>query len=168
MPMAAPGDSSGEAPGRSSIPLAEEWRALRRAATIVALLTSPAFFLLLWERNGWNPLLALLVTFAAVIMFRGLVDVIVRRLIPWPNLYNADQELLDEDVIARRRAWYWRKKFRRLTIYGTLFLLIFGGIALLNNESIGDAVSNFFNGIGKSSCRSSSSSTSSSSSGRCS
>src|SRR4051794_11768089 len=150
MPMAAPGDSSGEAPGRSSIPLAEEWRALRRAATIVALLTSPAFFLLLWERNGWNPLLALLVTFAAVIMFRGLVDVIVRRLIPWPNLYNADQELLDEDVIARRRAWYWRKKFRRLTIYGTLFLLIFGGIALLNNESIGDAVSNFFNGIGKS------------------
>src|SRR3954470_19204577 len=150
MPMAAPGDSSGEAPGRSSIPLAEEWRALRRAATIVALLTSPAFFLLLWERNGWNPLLALLVTFAAVIMFRGLVDVIVRRLVPGPNLYNADQELLDEDVIARRRAWYWRKKFRRLTIYGTLFLLIFGGIALLNNESIGDAVSNFFNGIGKS------------------
>jgi ATP-dependent Zn protease len=148
--MAAPGDSSGDAPGRSSIPLAEEWRALRRAATIVALLTSPAFFLLLWERNGWNPLVAFLVTFAAVIMFRGLVDVIVRRLIPWPNLYNADQELLDEDVIARRRAWYWRKKFRRLTIFGTLFLLIFGGIALLNNESIGDAVSNFIHGIGKS------------------
>src|SRR4051812_39202998 len=149
MPMAAPGDSSGEAPGRSSIPLAEEWRALRRAATIVALLTSPAFFLLLWERNGWDPIWALLATFAAVVMFRGLVDVIVRRMIPWPNLYNADQQLLDEDVIARRRAWYWRKKFRRLTIFGTLFLLIFGTVALVKGESIGEAVSNFFSGLGQ-------------------
>ncbi len=148
--MAAPGDRSGDAPGRTSVPLAEEWRALRRAATVVAVLTSPAFFLLLWERNGWNPILAALVTLVAVIMFRGLVDVIVRRLIPWPNLYNADQQLLDEDVVARRRAWYWRKKFRRLTIYGSIFLLIFGTIALVNGESIGAAISNFFNGIGNS------------------
>src|SRR5881394_2730220 len=149
MPMAAPGDSSGEAPGRSSIPLAEEWRALRRAATIVALLTSPAFFLLLWERNGWNPLVALLATLAAVIMLRGLVDVIVRRLIPWPNLYNADQELLDEDVIARRRAWYWRKKFRRLTFYGTIFFTIVGIVALANGETIGQAISTIWHGIVK-------------------
>jgi len=63
--MAAPGDSPGAEPGRSSIPLAEEWRALRRAATIVALLTAPAFFLLLWERNGWDPIWALLVTIVA-------------------------------------------------------------------------------------------------------
>jgi ATP-dependent Zn protease len=147
--MAAPGERSGETPGRSSNPLAEEWRALRRAATIVALLTSPAFFLLLWERNGWNPFWALLVSLGAVIMFRGLVDVIVRRLIPWPNLYNADQQLLEEDVVARRRAWYWRKKFRRLTIYGTLFLIVFGTIALVNGESIGAAVSNFFSGLGQ-------------------
>ncbi|HEY2601676.1 MAG TPA: AAA family ATPase [Thermoleophilaceae bacterium] len=145
--MAAPGDRSGEVPGRSSVPLAEEWRALRRAATIVALLTSPAFFLLLWERNGWNPWLAALLSLAAVIMFRGLVDVIVRRLIPWPNLYNADQQLLEEDVIARRRAWYWRKKFRRLTIYGTIFFLIVGIVALLNGEGIGAAISDIGNGI---------------------
>src|SRR5215467_2198456 len=137
--MAAPGDRSGEIPGRSSIPLAEEWRALRRAATIVALLTAPAFFLLLWERNGWNPLVALFLSLAAVIMFRGLVDVIVRRLIPWPNLYNADQQLLEEDVVARRRAWYWRKKFKRLTIYGTIFFTIVGIVALANGETIGEA-----------------------------
>jgi cell division protease FtsH len=148
--MAEPGDKPREVPGRTAVPLAEEWRALRRAATIVAVLTSPAFFLLLWERNGWNPFWALLVTLVAVIMFRGLVDVIVRRLIPWPNLYNADQQLLDEDVVARRRAWYWRKKFRRLTIFGAIFLLVFGGIALLNGESIGDAISNFFTGLGNS------------------
>jgi cell division protease FtsH len=146
--MAAPADRSGEIPGRSAVPLAEEWRALRRAATIVALLTSPAFFLLLWERNGWNPLWALLVTIAAVIIFRGLVDVIVRRLIPWPNLYNADQQLLAEDVIARRRAWYWRKKFRRLTIYGTLFFTIVGIVAIAQGETIGGAISTIGNSIG--------------------
>ena len=35
------------------MPLADEWRALRRAATVVAILTAPAFFLLLWQRNEW-------------------------------------------------------------------------------------------------------------------
>src|SRR5256885_8917695 len=147
--MAAPGDKSADVPGRSAVPLAEEWRALRRAATIVAVLTSPAFFLLLWERNGWNPIWALLVTLGAVIMFRGLVDVIVRRLIPWPNLYNADQQLLDEDVVARRRAWYWRKKFRRLTIYATIFFTIVGIVALANGDSIGGAIDSIVSALGK-------------------
>ncbi len=145
----APGDRSGEIPGRNSIPLAEEWRALRRAATIVALLTSPAFFLLLWERNGWNPWLAALASLGAVIMFRGLVDVIVRRLIPWPNLYNADQELLAEDVIARRRAWYWRKKFRHLTFYAAFFFLVVGIVAAANGESLGGAIDTIGSAIGK-------------------
>jgi ATP-dependent Zn protease len=76
-----------------------------------------------------------------VVAFRGLVDVITRRLIPWPSLYNADPQLLEEDVIARRRAWYWRKKFRRLTFYGGVFFLIVGLVALANGESIGSAIS---------------------------
>ena len=146
----APGDSSGEAPGRSSVPLAEEWRALRRAATIVALLTSPAFFLLLWERNGWDPIWALLVTLGAVIMFRGLVDVIVRRLIPWPNLYNADQQLLEEDVVARRRAWYWRKTFRRLTFLAIFFVATLGIVALATGQDLHGALSDigsFFSAV---------------------
>jgi ATP-dependent Zn protease len=147
--MAAPGDRSGEIPGRSSVPLAEEWRALRRAATIVAVLTSPAFFLLLWERNGWSPFWAFIASFAAVIMFRGLVDVIVRRLIPWPNLYNADQKLLEEDVIARRRAWYWRKKFRRITFFGTIFVLIVGIVAIANGESFGSAIHTILDSLAK-------------------
>jgi cell division protease FtsH len=142
-----PGERGREVPGTGAVPLAEEWRALRRAATIVALLTAPAFFLLLYLRSDFNPWLSLFLTFVAVIMFRGLVDVIVRRLIPWPNLYNADQKLLEEDVIARRRAWYWRKKFRRLTFWGTLFVLIVGAVALLNGESFGDAIGTIWDGI---------------------
>jgi ATP-dependent Zn protease len=146
----ASGDRSGDGRGYRQIPLADEWRALRRAATVVALLTSPAFFLLLWQRDEWPFGLALLGTFGAVVVFRGLVDVITRRLIPWPNLYNADPELLEEDVIARRRAWYWRKKFRRLTIYATLFFLITGIVAMANGEGIGAAVTRIGNFIGSS------------------
>jgi ATP-dependent Zn protease len=129
------------------VPLADEWRALRRAATVVAILTAPAFFLLLWQRNEWPIFWAFVGTLVAVIGFRGLVDVITRRLIPWPNLYNADPQLLEEDVIARRRAWYWRKKFRRLTIYGTIFLIVVGTVALINGESMGAAISDIWHSI---------------------
>jgi cell division protease FtsH len=145
----ASGERSRESRGYRQVPLADEWRALRRAATVVALLTSPAFFLLLWQRDEWPFWLAALGTFAAVVAFRGLVDVITRRLIPWPNLYNADPQLLEEDVIARRRAWYWRKKFRRLTFFGTLFVLIVGTVALINGESFGAALSGIWNSITK-------------------
>src|SRR6185312_5687995 len=146
MPPAS-GERSRDTGGYRHAPLAEEWRALRRAATVVAVLTSPAFFLLLWQRNGWALPWALLGTFVAVVGFRGLVDVITRRLIPWPNLYNADPQLLEEDVIARRRAWYWRKKFRRLTIYGTIFVVIVGTVALINGESFGGAISSIWSSI---------------------
>src|SRR3954451_1385122 len=144
----ADGERSRESRSYRHVPLADEWREPRGATTPVALLTAPAFYLLLWQRNEWPIFWAFVGTFAAVIAFRGLVDVITRRLIPWPNLYNADPQLLEEDVIARRRAWYWRKKFRRLTIYGTLFLLIVGTVALINHESLGAALSRIFNTLG--------------------
>ena len=110
------GERSRDPHGYRPAPLAEEWRALRRAATVVAVLTAPAFFLLLWQRDDWALPWALLGSLGAVVAFRGLVDVITRRLIPWPNLYNVDPQLLEEDVIARRRAWYWRSVPRRLIV----------------------------------------------------
>src|SRR5436309_15781242 len=94
--------------------LASQWRQLTRYATFVALLTSPAFFVILYRRNGWGFISALIVTFIAVIAFRGLVDVMARKFIPSPTTYGADQRLTAEDVIAKRRAWYWRTKYRRL------------------------------------------------------
>src|ERR1700704_5813109 len=108
--------------------LAYEWRKLARAATFVAVLTSPAFFIVLWKTNGWPLWAALLGTIVAVITFRGAVDVIVHKLIPSPNLYGAEKELLEDDVVARRRVWYWRKKFRHgfwllLSLFALLVLL---------------------------------------------
>src|SRR3954454_313657 len=104
--------------------LAIQWRQLTRWATAVALLTSPAFFVVLYRRNGWGFLAALVVTFIAVIMFRGLIDVLARKLIPSPALYGADKRMADEDVIAKRRLWYWRTKYRRLTYLLTFFAMV--------------------------------------------
>src|SRR4051812_49071646 len=53
-------------------------------------------------------------TVLGVAAFRGLIDVLAHRLIPAPSLYGAEAELREEDVITRRRLWYWRRKFRRL------------------------------------------------------
>ncbi len=105
--------------------LAYEWRRLTRAATAVALCTAPAFFLVLYESNHLSLLASILLTALAVLVFRGLVEVVVRKWIPWPSLFNAEEGLKEDDLVARRRYWYWRTKFRRLPvlIVGILIVL---------------------------------------------
>ena len=80
---------------QQSASLAYEWRRLTRAATVVALFTSPALYVVFHVGNRWSVPVSLLATVVAVIMFRGLVDVISHKLIPTPNLYGASRELLD-------------------------------------------------------------------------
>ncbi|HEY7935427.1 MAG TPA: AAA family ATPase [Solirubrobacteraceae bacterium] len=105
--------------------LAQEWRRLTRAATFVALLTSPVLFSVLYYADGWSLTGSLVVTLLGVTVFRGLIDVLAHRLIPRPGLYGADKAELAEDARARRRVWYWRKKFRHtLWLAGTLFTLL--------------------------------------------
>ncbi len=106
--------------------LATEWRRLTRAATFVALLTAPAFFLVLFDSNHWSLVASLIITAVAVVMFRGLVEVVARKLIPSPSLYGADMSLKEDDIVARRRYWYWRGKFRRLPIYALIVLALLG------------------------------------------
>ena len=69
--------------------LAFEWRRLTRAATAVALLTAPAFFLVLYDSNHLSLAASIIITVLAVVVFRGLVEVIARKLIPWPSLFGA-------------------------------------------------------------------------------
>jgi cell division protease FtsH len=89
--------------------LADQWRRLTRAATFVAVLTSPAVFVWLYEVVGWSLLWSIVGTFFAIIGFRGLVDLVFRRSIPWPSLFGSDsQQLRQEDVVNRRRVWFWR------------------------------------------------------------
>ena len=108
-----------------STELADQWRRLTRAATVVAVLTSPALFIWFKEYNGWSTLWSFLATFGVVIVFRGFADLLFRRLIPWPSLFGADSpQLREEDVMGRRRAWYWRKKARFAIVFGTVITVV--------------------------------------------
>ena len=54
-----------------AVSLAREWRRLGRAASIVALFTSPLLYVLLHTGLEWPVLWALLGTIAGIVMFRG-------------------------------------------------------------------------------------------------
>jgi cell division protease FtsH len=89
--------------------LNDQWRSLRRVATGVAVLTSPAVFVWLHKHEGWDIGWALLATVVAIAAFRGLLDLIFQRFIRWPSLFGIDNaRLREEDVVARRRVWFWR------------------------------------------------------------
>ena len=94
-----------------AISLAREWRMLGRAATVVALFTSPALFALLYATYDWPLGWALWAR-------RGRRDLPRRRrrdrpqLIPSPALYGAEADAQEQDVVSRRRLWYWRHKFK--------------------------------------------------------
>ncbi len=106
--------------------LAAEWRRLARGATFVAVLTSPATFALLHVANDWSTGWALLATILIIAAFRGLIDVVAHRFVPRASLYGAGRELVDDDIVARRRLWYWRSKYRKL-----IYLALWLGIPML-------------------------------------
>jgi ATP-dependent Zn protease len=95
--------------GEASHELALSWRRLTRAATIVAVLTAPALYVWFTKQNGWDWWVALLATIGVIAVFRGLAELIIRRLIPWPSLFGVESATLrEEDVVARRRVWFWK------------------------------------------------------------
>ena len=99
--------------GEASEELARSWRRLTRVATVVAVMTAPALFVWFNQQNGWSWWVSLLAALGIVIVFRGLADLIFRRLIPWPSLFGVESASLREaDVVGRRRAWFWRFWFK--------------------------------------------------------
>jgi ATP-dependent Zn protease len=128
-----------------AISLAREWRALGRAATAVAVITSPALFVLLHNTYGWSIFWSIVGAFFGVVIFRGLIDVLAHRFIPSPALYGAEDALKKQDVLSRRRVWYWRHKFKVWIWLGSIALVVLVAIALFNGESIGEAVTTFGN-----------------------
>ena len=122
----APVPSSTEILTESHAVLSRELRRLTRAATVVALLTSPFLFYWFYHHEGWTFGKSLLVTAIAIIVFRGLVDILVRRVIPWPSLFGTeDARLREEDVTNRRRAWTWRFWLRLAIFIGTFITIVF-------------------------------------------
>jgi cell division protease FtsH len=106
--------------------LNDQWRALRRSATVVAVLCAPAAFLWLSQVEdvpfGW----ALVATALGVFAFRGLLDLVFRRFIPWPSLFAVDDpRVREEDVLNRRRAWFWHSIFKFFLVVAILITIVF-------------------------------------------
>ena len=103
-----------------------QWRWLRRAATAVAVLTSPALFVWFHKHEGWAIGWSLLATLLAIAAFRGALDLIFHRFIRWPSLFGIDNpQLREEDVVARRRVWFWRFWAKVLFLVVLLILAIY-------------------------------------------
>ncbi|HLX21069.1 MAG TPA: AAA family ATPase [Gaiellaceae bacterium] len=108
-----------------SVALASSLRRLARIATAVAVLTSPAAYFFYRHSDhlsvGWS----IAATVGTVIAFRGFVDLIVRRIIPWPSLFGTEEaRLREEDVVNRRRAWTWRFWYRTAITLGILVTIV--------------------------------------------
>src|SRR3954451_8099154 len=102
-----------------------ELRRLTRFATLVAILTSPSVYYWFHHHNGWSVGKSLIVTILVVIIFRGLVDLLVRRLIPWPSLFGTDDaRLREEDIVNRRRSWTWRFVLRMAVRFAGLITIV--------------------------------------------
>jgi len=105
--------------------LASSWRKLTRAATLVALLTSPALVIFFVRQDNWPWWKAILVTLGLIIVFRGVVDIAFRRVIPWPSLFGLESQVhREEDILARRRAWFWRFWLRVFVLVGFVITIV--------------------------------------------
>jgi ATP-dependent Zn protease len=106
--------------------LSAQWRSLRRIATGVAVLSSPAVFIYLHKEQGWQIGWSLVATLLAIAAFRGVLDLIFHRFIRWPSLFGIDTpQLREEDVVARRRVWFWRFWSRVAYFVGLLIVAIY-------------------------------------------
>jgi ATP-dependent Zn protease len=114
--------------------LASQWRRLTRVATAVALLTAPALVVWFNQTQGWAWYWSILAALLVVVCFRGAFDLLFHRLIPRPSLFGLEsQQLREEDVVARRRVWFWRFWLKITVIFvvvGVLFYA-FGGAGYL-------------------------------------
>ena len=126
--------------------LAASWRRLTRAATFVALLTSPALVAFFVRENDWAWWKAVLVTARD----RDRVPRLRRPRLPcpdpWPSLFGLEsKEHREEDVLGRRRAWFWRFWLRIGFIVAALITVVW----LSRGGSWGSAAGSIAHGAGR-------------------
>ena len=125
--------------------LAKSWRRLTRAATAVAVATSPVFYIWLTQQNDWVWWKALIATVAIVVVFRGFADLLFRRMIPTPSLFGIESRALrEEDIVGRRRAWFWRFWFK----IGLIFFVVITTVWLFRGGSWFSTIGFILDGIG--------------------
>src|SRR3954471_23757932 len=119
--------------------LTAAWRRLGRAASVVALLTAPAAFVLFRVAYDWPLLWSLLATAGLVVSFRGFIDVGTTGLSARTILYGAGRELVQADIIDRRRVWTWRVRLRWM-FWATLIFAIVTVVVYSLGGTWGDVV----------------------------
>ena len=132
--------------------LASELRRLARIATFIALLVTPGTFFFFRRADHLSVAWAVAATVASVLVFRGLLDLVIRKLIPWPSLFGADDaRLQEEDVVNRRRAWTWRFAFRLGIFLAIVVTLVWGKQVLFNttHRSWPDSGLHILQGVGQ-------------------
>src|SRR5262249_55493012 len=101
--------------------LSRELKRLTRVATFIAVVASPSVFYWFHHHSGMGVGKSLILTFLSCVAFRGGVDIIVRKVIPWPSLFGTDDaRLREEDIVNRRRAWTWS----RVLLWGKRFAVV--------------------------------------------
>ena len=106
--------------------LARSWKRLGRVATFVAILTSPIAFTFFHYQSHWAIGWSVFGTVIAVVAFRGLIDLLTRRFIPWPSLFGAsDAELRADDLLNRRRSWFWARRARLVIFVVALITIVY-------------------------------------------
>jgi hypothetical protein len=109
-----------------SVALAGQLRKLTRIATLVAILTSPATYFWFRHEAHYGVGKSIFLTAVCVIAFRGLVDLVIRRMIPWPSLFGTeDSRLREEDIVNRRRSWTWRFYFKVARYFAGFVTIVF-------------------------------------------
>jgi cell division protease FtsH len=109
-----------------SVALALQLRRLARVGTYVAILVSPAAFFFFRREDHLSLIWSLVCTVLVILGFRGFLDLVIRRLIPWPSLFGTDDaRLQEEDVVNRRRAWTWRFLFRVGIFVAAIITIVF-------------------------------------------
>src|SRR5215212_9004185 len=87
--------------GSASLELAQQWRRFTRAGTLVAIITSPVVVVWFHNTRGWGLGWSILAAAGVVIAFRGLLDLLFHRVIPWPSLFGTDDvRLREEDIMS--------------------------------------------------------------------
>ncbi len=125
---------------KANLFLSRELRRIGRFATVVTVVASPSIFYFIHHRHHERTSKAVFLTAIACLVFRGAVELVIRRTVPWPTLFGTtDQILREEDMTNRRRWWTWRSLFIYATFVETIVTLVFV-IQYLGHWWHGDAV----------------------------
>ncbi len=123
--------------------LAAAWKRMGNFATLACVLTSPGLVIALHEANGWAWWICIVLTFATIAAFRGLIDILSFKFIRRPSLYGATEEMKSDDAIFRRRRWYWISRFRKTFILAVLVFLTLFFLMLFTKWFMGQDVGLF-------------------------